>query len=44
MDWNGMERYGIVKITTYAFSPIAVVHYKRLYCIMLQVVNIVFMS
>ena len=47
MDWNGLEWNGTIQnseITTYAFSSIIVLHYKRLYCITLQVVNIVFVS
>ena len=39
MEWNGTIRNS--EITKYTFSLIAVVHYKRLYCIMLQIVNIV---
>ena len=42
LEWTGTIRNS--EITTYTFFPIAVLHYKRLYCIMLQVVNIVFMS
>ena len=42
MDWNGTMRNS--KRTKYTFSLVAVLHYKRLYCIALQVVNIVFMS
>ena len=47
MDWNGMEWNKTIRnseITKYTFSLIAVLHYKRLYCITLQFVNIVCMS
>ena len=42
MEWNGM----ILKseITKFAFSFIVVLHYKMLYFIVIQVVNIVFTS
>ena len=35
MEWNGQSS----EIMKYASSLIAVLHYKRLYCIPLQVVN-----
>ena len=45
LEWNGMEWNGqSSEIMKYAFSFIAVLHYKKLYCILLQVINIVFMS
>ena len=44
---TGMEWIGTIlkcEIMKYAFSFIVVLHYKMLYFIVLQVVNIVFMS
>ena len=42
MEWIGTIRNS--EITKFAFSFIVVLHYKRLYCIALRVVSIVFMS
>ena len=42
MEWIGTIRNS--EITKYIFPFIVVLHYKRLYCIALQVVNVIFMS
>ena len=44
LKWNGMERYkAINEITEYTLSLIATLHYRGLYCITLQVANIIFL-
>ena len=43
MELNGGTIWNS-KITKYEVVSIAVLHYKRLYCITLQIVYIVFMS
>ena len=44
LECNGIEQYGIAKSWDKYLSRIAMLHYRRLYCIALQVTNMIILS